>query len=141
MNMQKIVGIIRRIEDLGRVCLPIEYRRALKLFSDEKLEIVSDGEKIIARRPLIINGQIQLQGDLRKFDAKLGRLLIPSEIRKIFKLSTGARVAISIDGDELVLRPLYEQCVFCNSKENLLEFSEENICRGCARAISAKVAI
>lgn len=38
----KATGIIRRIDDLGRVVIPREIRRALRIREDEALEIFTD---------------------------------------------------------------------------------------------------
>ena len=49
----KITGIIRRIDDLGRIVIPKEIRR--QIFgrtdaTDEPMEIFTDGENIILRK-------------------------------------------------------------------------------------------
>ena len=43
--MVKSTGIVRRIDELGRVVLPIETRRALGLQEKDPLEILVDLEK------------------------------------------------------------------------------------------------
>lgn len=46
----KSSGIIRRVDELGRVVLPIELRRALDIDEHDPLEIVPDGDLIILRK-------------------------------------------------------------------------------------------
>ena len=46
----KSSGIIRRVDELGRVVLPIELRRALDIDEHDPVEIVPDGDLIILRK-------------------------------------------------------------------------------------------
>lgn len=43
-------GIVRRVDELGRIVLPIELRRALDIGEREPLEVVLDGECIVLRK-------------------------------------------------------------------------------------------
>lgn len=51
MNSNNLVGIIRGIDDLGRVVIPKELRRAINIHEGEQMEIfaTSDGEIILRR--------------------------------------------------------------------------------------------
>ena len=40
-------GIVRRIDELGRIVIPKEIRRALKIKDGDPLEICRDGDKLI----------------------------------------------------------------------------------------------
>ena len=46
----KSTGIVRRLDDLGRVVLPIELRRNLNLAEKDSLEIYTDGDSIVLRK-------------------------------------------------------------------------------------------
>ncbi|MEG0768779.1 MAG: AbrB/MazE/SpoVT family DNA-binding domain-containing protein [Ruthenibacterium sp.] len=46
----KSTGIVRKIDDLGRVVLPIELRRVLDLDKDASLEIYVDEGSIILKK-------------------------------------------------------------------------------------------
>ena len=46
----KATGIVRRVDGLGRVVLPIELRRTLGVNVRDPLEIFVDGENIILRK-------------------------------------------------------------------------------------------
>ncbi len=48
--MLKSTGIVRKVDDLGRVVLPIELRRTLDIAEKDSLEIYVDEEKIILRK-------------------------------------------------------------------------------------------
>ena len=46
----KATGIVRRIDELGRVVLPIELRRTMNLEVRDPVEIFMDGDAIILRK-------------------------------------------------------------------------------------------
>lgn len=46
----KSTGIVRRVDELGRIVLPIEMRRTLDIAEKDALEIFVDGENIILRK-------------------------------------------------------------------------------------------
>ena len=46
----KSTGIVRKIDDLGRVVIPIELRRTLNIEEKDALEIYVDNDKIILKK-------------------------------------------------------------------------------------------
>lgn len=46
----KTTGITRRVDELGRVVLPIELRRMLGIDTKDSLEIFVEGESVILRK-------------------------------------------------------------------------------------------
>lgn len=46
----KSTGIVRKVDDLGRVVIPIELRRNLDIEEKDGLEIFIDSENIILRK-------------------------------------------------------------------------------------------
>lgn len=46
----KATGIVRKVDELGRIVLPIELRRNLDVQEKDALEIYVDGENIILRK-------------------------------------------------------------------------------------------
>lgn len=46
----KSTGIVRKIDDLGRVVLPVELRRSLNLNVKDPVEVFVDGDQIIMRK-------------------------------------------------------------------------------------------
>lgn len=43
----KSTGIVRKVDELGRIVIPIELRRTLDIAEKDSLEIYVDGEKIV----------------------------------------------------------------------------------------------
>ena len=46
----KSTGIVRKVDELGRVVIPIELRRTLDIAEKDSLEIYVDGEQIILKK-------------------------------------------------------------------------------------------
>lgn len=46
----KSTGIIRKVDDLGRIVLPIELRRTLDIAERDELEIFMEGDHILLRK-------------------------------------------------------------------------------------------
>lgn len=48
--MLKSTGIIRRVDELGRVVIPIELRNKLNIVEKDPIEIYVDGSSIVLRK-------------------------------------------------------------------------------------------
>jgi len=46
----KSTGIVRKVDELGRIVLPIELRRTLNIAEKDSLEIYVDGNSIILKK-------------------------------------------------------------------------------------------
>lgn len=46
----KSTGIVRKIDELGRIVLPIEMRRTLDIAEKDTLEVYVEGDSIILRK-------------------------------------------------------------------------------------------
>lgn len=46
----KSLGIIRKVDDLGRVVLPVELRRTLGINVKDSMEIYVDGDRVIFKK-------------------------------------------------------------------------------------------
>ena len=46
----KSTGIIRKVDDLGRIVLPIELRRMLDIAERDELEIFVEGDRIVLQK-------------------------------------------------------------------------------------------
>ena len=49
-NIMKTIGIVRKVDELGRIVLPIELRRTLDIAVRDELEIYLDDDKVILRK-------------------------------------------------------------------------------------------
>ncbi len=48
--MLKATGIVRKIDELGRIVLPVELRRTMDINERDALEIYVDGSSIVMRK-------------------------------------------------------------------------------------------
>ena len=46
----KATGIVRKVDELGRIVLPVELRRTLNINIGDPLEIYIDGESILLKK-------------------------------------------------------------------------------------------
>ena len=46
----KSTGIVRKVDDLGRIVLPVELRRTLDIEVHDELEIYLDEDKVVLRK-------------------------------------------------------------------------------------------
>ena len=58
--MMKSTGIVRRVDELGRVVLPIELRRTLDIQEKDALEIYVDANSIILKNPVYSAGMPEM---------------------------------------------------------------------------------
>ncbi len=49
-SVLKSTGIVRKVDELGRIVLPIELRRTLDIAEKDSLEIYVDGSQIILKK-------------------------------------------------------------------------------------------
>lgn len=69
-------------------------------------------------------------GNITKVD-KLGRILIPVNVRRMLGLSEGSQLEVLTDENSLVLRKYIPQCIFCANDEDLIEYKDSFICKRC----------
>lgn len=46
----KSTGIVRKVDELGRIVLPVELRRTLDIAERDELEIYLDDDKVVLRK-------------------------------------------------------------------------------------------
>lgn len=46
----KSIGVVRKVDELGRIVLPIELRRTLDIKERDSLEIFTEGETVILKK-------------------------------------------------------------------------------------------
>ncbi|WP_045144966.1 AbrB/MazE/SpoVT family DNA-binding domain-containing protein [Clostridium butyricum] len=46
----KSTGVVRKVDELGRIVLPIELRRSLDIAEKDALEIYVDGEQVVLKK-------------------------------------------------------------------------------------------
>lgn len=59
----KSTGIVRKVDELGRIVIPMELRRTLEINKKDPVEIFIDGEEIILRK-FISNAACIVTGEI-----------------------------------------------------------------------------
>jgi transcriptional pleiotropic regulator of transition state genes len=73
-------------------------------------------------------------GMVRKID-DLGRIVVPAETRRLFNIREGDPLAISVEGDAIIVRKLDATCTFCGSTEDVSSFKGKGLCGHCRRQV------
>lgn len=86
--MVKSTGIVRKVDELGRVVIPIELRRSLGIAEKDALEIYVDDDKIILKKyeprmACMITGQIS-EDNLVLNEGKI--VLSPGAVEKLIPI-------------------------------------------------------
>lgn len=69
--MMKSTGIVRKVDELGRVVIPIELRRTLGIGEKDALEIYVDGERIMLKNMSLLVSSVVMQRTLLTSKVKL----------------------------------------------------------------------
>lgn len=86
----KATGIVRRIDDLGRVVIPKEIRRTMRLREGDPLEIFIDGEgSVVFKKYSMLDDLTQFDTLLSSLDKILGRTIILSDRDKVTWSNSG----------------------------------------------------
>lgn len=72
---------------------------------------------------------------LRTVD-EVGRIVIPSELRKALDIDNRDSVEIALDGDKMILKKHQPSCVFCGETENITSYKNKIVCRDCIKGLS-----
>lgn len=81
--MMKSTGIVRKVDELGRVVIPIELRRTLGIGEKDALEIFVDGDKIVLKKyePTCI-----FTGNAENLVFYRGKMVSEQSIRELIQL-------------------------------------------------------
>ncbi len=71
-------------------------------------------------------------GITRQIDSA-GRIVLPKELRKMLDLKENSDyLEIFTQGEYIMLRKYSPSCIFCESMEDVVDFSGKKVCRACA---------
>lgn len=126
-------GVVRKIDHLGRITLPKEYRNTFRM--DEKAPI---GMYLENKQIRLVKADEKFLGIVRELD-ELGRLTLPIEIRRTLGFRDRQEVDMYIDCDAIIVAKYGKECAFCGADHDLLEVDGANICLTCAYKLMAKM--
>ena len=74
-------------------------------------------------------------GIVRRLD-KLGRVVIPVELRDTFKIDSETPIEIFTNDGMIVLQKYECTCALCGSKEDLIPYRDKWICNTCKNELT-----
>lgn len=80
----KATGIVRKLDNLGRVTLPIELRRSLNLDLKDPVEIFVDGDSIVLRK---YEPRDIFTGNSKDLIEYQGKMISKDTIRELAKIA------------------------------------------------------
>ena len=76
-------------------------------------------------------------GVVRKID-ELGRVVLPSELRRVFGIREGDELEISVNGEQIILNKRQDLCLFCGAESPAIEFRGRRLCDDCASELAQR---
>ncbi len=67
---------------------------------------------------------------------KLGRVVLPKEIRTAFDIKTEDKLDISIEENKIILVKSENTCIFCDATDELVNFEGKKVCKACLEKLS-----
>jgi transcriptional pleiotropic regulator of transition state genes len=121
-------GIVRRLDELGRITVPKEFRTTAGIQPGERVGIELEGTVLH-----IVRVDKDYIGMDRPVD-DLGRITLPIEARRSINCSERERLDIYVENSEIYIKKA--GCHFCSGTSNLKEFKKTHICGDCIQGIS-----
>lgn len=124
IEMQEILqitstsGIERKLDELGRIVIPKNYREGKVEDGETKVEIYQINDWVIIE---ILDKETK---KFKKFD-ELGRVVIYIEIRNKLNWEEADPIEIWNYEKGFILKKVQKKCIFCNEKNNLLIYKEK----------------
>ena len=117
-------GIIRRVDELGRLVIPVNYRE--KGFESGKMCYLSRYEDYI-----ILSKEDENNSKIQKTLDELGRVTINKEIREDLEWNEKDAICVWFYEGYVIMKKLEERCVFCKKKAKNTEYKGKIICENC----------
>jgi transcriptional pleiotropic regulator of transition state genes len=122
----KATGIVRKLDDLGRIVIPKELRKKFNFVEKEtQVDISRDGEYIILSSK-------EKVGLSRCLD-ELGRVVIPIELRRSLNLEDRDSLEIFTEEEDIYLKKYSVGCMQCGEINSVITTGKVAICRKCLK--------
>ncbi len=76
-------------------------------------------------------------GIVRNVD-KLGRIVIPKEMRDKMDICENDPIEIYVEGDKIILQKYSNTCTFCGRSSELVTYKDREICAECLLELKSK---
>jgi transcriptional pleiotropic regulator of transition state genes len=77
-------------------------------------------------------------GIVRRID-QLGRIVLPMELRRTYKITEHEPISFYVDGDSIVLKKYQPTCVLCGEVGSANEYKGKMVCDQCRAQLETEV--
>ena len=117
----KATGVVRRIDDLGRIVIPKEIRRNLRIRDGESLEIFVDGNDVVLKK-------FSIMRNVDDYANNLVSALYSFTKKSIIITDNDSVIACSNNIKNLINKPISESLNICiKRRESILEKYKKNL--------------
>ncbi len=120
----------RKIDELGRVLIPIEMRRMLGIEADDELFIGMKDGNLYATKEFV-------EGFIKRRVDYLSRVVIPVEYRRALSFGDGPKVNITLEKDRVKISKINAYCTFCGSHKDIKDVKGVRVCQSCIDEIKS----
>lgn len=120
----------RKIDELGRVLIPIEMRRMLGIEADDELFIGMKDGNLYATKEFV-------EGFIKRRVDYLSRVVIPVEYRRALSFGDGPKVNITLEKDRVKISKINTYCTFCGSHKDIKDVKGVRVCQSCIDEIKS----
>ena len=111
----KATGVVRRIDDLGRIVIPKEIRRNLRIRDGESLEIFVDGSDIVLKK-------FSIMKDVDSYASNLVDSMYSILKKSVIITDCDSVIACSSDVKDVFNKPISDSLSICiKRREKILE--------------------
>lgn len=131
-----VKGIVRKLDNLGRISLPKEYRRILGIVAGAQVDMWLDQDIIRIK----LYDKNSPRGIVRCLD-DLGRICLPKEYRRTLNIKEVDPVDMYLDKCIICIKPVRLQCVSCGTEkeEQLIKRNGVHVCKNCVDELFQEV--
>ena len=117
----KATGVVRRIDDLGRIVIPKEIRRNLRIRDGESLEIFVDGSNIILKK-------FSIMRNIDEYAINMADAIHSLTKKSVVITDTDSVIACSCNLNDLFNKSISDNLSFCiKRRESILERYDKNL--------------
>lgn len=121
----KTTGVIRRIDDLGRIVIPKEIRKSMRIKNSESIEIFTDDDSIILKKYSPIDSLENIVSKYAEtFNQVLKHNIIVTDKDRV--ISVAGNLKKKYEGKEIsefVLHGIDRRDTFCERQKKTIELS------------------
>lgn len=126
--MDEVLKKQRTLDELGRIVIPSNYRKVLKIDKDTALVVMLDKRQIIVKKEDMPHKSAM--PFVMPLD-KLGRVVIPKQFRFALNINSSQKMDIRINGESIIITKPVNKCSTCGSHSDLYKNGVLVLCKKC----------